>query len=287
MKATRVFVFDLDGTLLNRQGQIPTSTWMKLSELIQKGYIVIIATGRPWRTTGPVLANLPISVAVCANGTLIYWPHEKKTVVHTFASERGVVEAVVHYSRQEELFKLYTCYGPVEGGPRPPKIAWHEREILDGPVSTALTGLKIPATVLRHTPDLLLVEEAASRLALITDPAEIPRIEAEIRALLGDGTPHPAYAYYREGVMEVLPAGRTKAAGLEEVRLELGFGRDEVLVFADGVNDLEMLLWASSPRQRVVMDHSPPAIQKVAQPTTVIAWDNGEGICRFLTKHFG
>ena len=54
----RLVALDLDGTLLNHQGQVTPRTRQAIAEAVARGIVVLPATGRPLSNLPPVVAQL-------------------------------------------------------------------------------------------------------------------------------------------------------------------------------------------------------------------------------------
>ena len=64
--------FDLDGTLLTDRKELTSRTRKALEKAIQKGVIVLVATGRPWMGVPEELQNLQgIRYALTSNGARV------------------------------------------------------------------------------------------------------------------------------------------------------------------------------------------------------------------------
>ena len=64
---------DLDGTLLNSNGEVSPCTQKVLSEASDRGVVVIPATGRPLASLPPVVAKQPwVRYALTSNGAAVW-----------------------------------------------------------------------------------------------------------------------------------------------------------------------------------------------------------------------
>ena len=64
---------DLDGTLLNSNGEVSPCTQKVLSEASDRGVVVIPATGRPLASLPPVVAKQPwVHYALTSNGAAVW-----------------------------------------------------------------------------------------------------------------------------------------------------------------------------------------------------------------------
>ena len=82
------------------------------------------------------------------------------------------------------------------------------------------------------------------------------------------------------GYSEVVPKGITKSTGLMFIERELGVPHEDIIVFGDSENDLEMLQYAHTS---VIMNHAPESLWKYATLRTE-SDENGvaEGIEKLL-----
>lgn len=69
----RLVALDLDGTLLNHQGQVTPRTRQAIAEAVARGIVVLPATGRPLSNLPPVVAQLTgIRYAITSNGAAVW-----------------------------------------------------------------------------------------------------------------------------------------------------------------------------------------------------------------------
>lgn len=66
-----MFVFDIDGTLLNNQEKILPNTLISLQKLHDEGYPIAICTGRTWACTKPIMNQISpwVDYVICGNGS--------------------------------------------------------------------------------------------------------------------------------------------------------------------------------------------------------------------------
>ena len=83
------------------------------------------------------------------------------------------------------------------------------------------------------------------------------------------------------GLLEISPAGVTKAVGLAEVAERLGIAAADVVAFGDMPNDLEMLRWAG---HGVAMGNAHPMLRDVADEVT--ASNAEDGLALVLERWF-
>ncbi|MBO0877761.1 MAG: HAD hydrolase family protein, partial [Pseudonocardia sp.] len=93
---------------------------------------------------------------------------------------------------------------------------------------------------------------------------------AALAPLVGDGV---ALTFSNSsGLVEVAPAGVTKATGLASVATELGVAPSDAIAFGDMPNDIPMLDWAG---HGVAMANAHPDVLAAADEVTASNTDDG------------
>ena len=73
LPSVRLVALDLDGTLLNRSGDVSPLTREAIARAAANGVVVVPATGRPLASLPPVVAQLPgIRYAITSNGAAVW-----------------------------------------------------------------------------------------------------------------------------------------------------------------------------------------------------------------------
>ncbi|MBI3326803.1 MAG: HAD-IIB family hydrolase, partial [Nitrospinae bacterium] len=81
----RLLALDLDGTLLRTDGTVGERTRRALQAAIIQGIKVVVCTGRRFRTTLPILAQLELRVPVIVHGgQLIKDTRTHETLHHNY-----------------------------------------------------------------------------------------------------------------------------------------------------------------------------------------------------------
>mgnify|MGYP002520562025 CR=1 FL=1 len=94
---------DLDGTLLTDNKKIRFKTKRYIHKLKKMGNIVVLATGRPVRTTIPFYESLKIDTPIiCYNGAFCFNPHDKKFRPLSYPIPKSVIKK--HYPYFKEKF---------------------------------------------------------------------------------------------------------------------------------------------------------------------------------------
>jgi hydroxymethylpyrimidine pyrophosphatase-like HAD family hydrolase len=246
----KVVALDVDGTVLDHDGSLPAEIRAAVRAVADSGARVVLATGRSWHGTLPVVERLGLAggPSVCSNGAVVVdFPPERIVRAITF-DPRAVIEKVESYApgtliAVEEIGRGYRLSGHFPDGD--------------------LTGEMVIEDV----------EQLSSRPVtriIVRDPARSDRDFVTLAERLGlhGVTYYVGYSAW----LDIAPEGVTKAAGLAVVVAELGVGPTDVLAIGDGRNDVEMLAWAG---RGVAMGQAPAEVRRVADAVTGSYADGG------------
>lgn len=221
---------------------------------------IVIATGRSMHSTTHLFDELGLTdgYAVCSNGAVIVDVATRAPVdVETF----DITDPVRYFAEQvpdavlavEELGRGFRVTGEFPVGD------------LDGEV-----------TVVDHDD---LVVAPVTRLVVRWPNGDKDRLREIATA---SGLPSVDYAIGYTAWLDIMPAGVTKASGLERVATRLGLSAADALAVGDGHNDLAMLEWA---RLGVAMGQSPDDVKAAADE--VCGDVDDDGLAVLLDRYFG
>lgn len=258
----RFVALDIDGTLINKEGEVPEKTRKAIEQLQKRGIIVTLATGRIWPSVICLVKSLQLRAPVILhNGALIREVGGK--ILYQNPLPAPLLQKIISllegwaldyllcslYEEEEQLFY-----------PREPKHTW-ARSFLESyqEHSFLLEDFSLTGhTILR----ILVFGPRGGGEGLIKQLEE-----EELRILSFDGPRDSMY-------LEIFTAGCSKALGLEFLMKELHIQRDQLLVMGDNMNDLEMIQLAGCG---VAMGTSPQILQDVADYVTLSAEEGGVG----------
>jgi Cof subfamily protein (haloacid dehalogenase superfamily) len=258
---------DVDGTLLNPTDEVPPRAAAVIGRLVAGGTAFVLVTGRPPRWIPPVVAQLPMArLAVCANGGVLYDAVEDRVVWARTIDPATLVELAAAVTATLPGSRL--AVEGIGGGAAGDHFA-AEPEYIHAWIGD--DSHVIPRADLLARPAVkMLVRDAEMRSA---------EMVAALAPVIGDAADltfsHP------RGLVEISPAGVTKATGLAEVADRLGLTAADVVAFGDMPNDLEMLRWAG---HGVAMGNAHPDLLAVADEVT--ASNAEDGLALVLERWF-
>ncbi|SOE00200.1 HAD family hydrolase [Blastococcus haudaquaticus] len=259
---------DLDGTLLDSDGEVGPRTRAALEACWDAGIPVVGVTGRGPRLLESVRAALDgRGIAVLAQGGFVV-DLERDEVLRTVGLPRDQAQAVIERIEAvagelivavEDAAEQSEVAGPlrVQHGfdwpyPEPAHLLPRQEVLPEGAV---LKVFLRSATVGQ--------DELLARAKRVVDP-----VDAEV-------------THAGLGFIEVLPPGITKATGLAIALERYGVGFGDVLVFGDMPNDLPMIgAVAEAGGRAIAVANAHPTVRAAA--TGLTSGHDADGVARYL-----
>lgn len=249
----KALFFDVDGTLIQEfNGEIPESAAAAIAEARRKGHLVFINSGRPYCYLGPVKDMVEADGYVCGCGTYVI-AEGKLLYSHRIPHERGlqIKKDIRHYGFEGILESAEACYFPSETS-RIPEVE-QIREVI------AAEGIVSPCGWDEECYDYdkfcILADETSDREGLFK--ALEPDIEVIDRG---------------SNFYECVPAGHSKATGIELVLKHYGIPLEDAYVFGDSTNDLAMFEYAENC---ILMAHHDKELEPYATFVTKSVEEDG------------
>lgn len=276
----RLAALDLDGTLLNHEGQVTPRTRAALQAASDRGVVIVPTTGRPLGNLPPVVAQLPgVRYAITSNGAAV-WDLGSDPLGAVYsryanAAERQTSEPICLLRRlmpvetAREVFGIFMEYA---GGMSVFSDGYSIKE-QSGVDFMAARMARMCSTETRQPNDgrFLVVRdlnewmsrhaaEVEKQCLFFADPAQVPQALARFRAIPGievvQGAPEN---------IEVTAAGVDKGEALLTLADRLGIPRAQTLAVGDSENDRAMLEKAGVA---AVMANGMPQIKALADLVT-------------------
>ena len=219
-KKIKIIFFDIDDTLRNsKTGFIPSTIPTAFKQLRDKGILTGIATGRGIFGVVPELKALKPDFFVTLNGA--YIEDKKGNVIYSNKIAKDKVEEYITWTKEVGI-----DYGLV--GSHAAKLS-RRTEMISQAIDPIYPDLEVDPdfyqkediyqmwTFEEQGDDLVLPDTLASTLRMVR---------------------------WHEHSSDVVPISGSKAAGVAKVVDQLGLKPENVMVFGDGLNDLELFDYA-------------------------------------------
>jgi 5-amino-6-(5-phospho-D-ribitylamino)uracil phosphatase len=266
----KLLVLDLDGTILDKHGNISDTDFKVLEKVRSKGIAISICTGRAAGSCKQILNRLSLDgLHVFCDGALVCnVDFDREVLVKPIQPEllKRICKKAAEYNLPIELYSSSTLF--IE----------HETWITN--VQRKFFGIEPHVSSF----DSVIEKERIIKCGLIiTSPEEETRTQALSAGFKDDiyfswaRTP----AYPMTNFINITAAGVSKGAALEALTTYLGLRLEEVMAIGDGNNDLTLL---SKAGFSVAMQNAPDEVKSVADYVTAGVEQSGaaQAIQKFL-----
>ena len=269
-----LIVFDLDGTLLNRQAEISDYTRDTLRQLAERGIAYTVATGRTLHSAREVLEGHGFHLPqIFKNGVMIWSPGAEKYSHQNFLTQaeiQHVLAAILAHRVTPFIFTLepsgrHAIYHPPLQTEVEQRLAADfaahggvaVQPVCDMPAAAEITNISV-----------LGVPEAV-------DPIE-SMIAEEEHLVAYSGT---ALEGAKLRWIDIHHSEASKGGAVETLRAQLGASK--VVCFGDSDNDLSMFACAD---ESYAPENAKDSVKTAA--SAVIGHHDEDGIARYLRERF-
>ena len=266
--AIKLFVTDMDGTLLNSQHIISEENKQAVQEAAAAGVTVTIATGRAYSTTLDYAKELGVDVPIITyNGALIRTVKGKEL----FASylEPAVVEDVLRYSFSRDWY--VQLYNHTENSDH----LYIEKSCEFSNYYEVMVGAKGDPVgregMLHHC------SHVPKMLVMTKGDAETKAVLAELQSVFGNRI-FPVQS--NEVFAEISGENVNKGAAVLHLAGIMGIKADEIMVIGDSHNDLPMMKVAG---KRVAMGNADETVKNICDYLTSDC--DADGVAAALRKY--
>ncbi|WP_018665215.1 Cof-type HAD-IIB family hydrolase [Heyndrickxia acidiproducens] len=247
-----LIALDLDGTLLNDKKTISPKTKAGLKKARDEGYIVMISTGRPYRSSEQYYHELSLDTPIVNfNGAFIHHPRNSRWGMYhktlPLEAVKNIVETCVD-------FHLYNIVAEVKDDVY---LHHHDEKLLD---IFRLGNPKITTgnlmNFLKDEPTSMLIHAAKE---------DVPGIRSYLSDVHAEVIDHRRWGAPWH-IIEIIKSGLNKAVGVQKVAADYAIPKERIIAFGDEDNDLEMIEYAGTG---VAMGNAIPALKNIADEITV------------------
>jgi len=258
-----LIVLDLDGTLLTDEKIISTKTEQTLRKAVEAGHEIMIATGRPYRSSEPYYKQLDMRTPIVNfNGAFVHHPKDRSFRTFHEAISLPVVQDVVESLNQ---FRFQNIVAEVKDDVY---VHHHDEKLLNifgyGDPKVTIGDLR---NYLKDDPTSLLIQ---------SDEEFVPQIRKHLEDVHAEVINHRRWGAPWH-VIEIIRNGLNKAVGLSKAASYLGIPKERIIAFGDEDNDLEMIEYAGVG---VAMGNAIEPLKNIANEITLT--NNEDGIAELL-----
>lgn len=242
MDRFKLYVFDIDGTILTTRHQILPSTKQAMALLTQAGGQIMLASARPPKAVDPIVKELNLEpFYISLNGALVV---QNDQILFEEPMNFEVAQEVIGRALSQGL--SVNCYTAWDWFIEKPNY-WSTRE-------GNIVGYHGEVT------DLKTIKKA-HKLLLIGEPEVVSVVQNE----LIQHVPQVSGSLSSPNYLEVVAKGVSKAHALEVVSELVKIELKDMVAFGDGENDLPML---NEVGFAVAMGNAHPDLKKAAHLIT-------------------
>lgn len=267
LKSLKLIIFDLDGTLLRRDGTIGEETKSLIKKLKNKGVIFSFATGRLHSAITKYAEMLNIKAPLISlDGCLLKSHPEGKIIFESFVPTK-YVNQVLGYTRQFSVY-VALCHDDA--------IYYTEYnsfipEIMDK-LGAKYELVERYDNYVDKTLEVVLAANNFTAINYIRDAVSFPLL-SRVNTSFYQSQSHPGIYY-----LEIRKKGSSKGKGMERLVSYLNIHKHNTAVVCDWYNDISLL------QKSVVKVAVANAVDEVKQQADFITskTNNEDGVAEFL-----
>jgi Cof subfamily protein (haloacid dehalogenase superfamily) len=212
----KIVFFDIDGTLLDHDKNLPLSTMRALKELKNNGVFVAIATGRAPFMFESLREELEIDSFVSFNGQYVVFENQ---VIYQNPLDTNELSMFLKETRKNNHPLVFLTEKTMKAS-----VEYHPF------IEESLGTLKFP----HPEEDVHFYESRHIYQSLVF-------CEEQKEQYYRSEYPGFSFVRWHPYSVDVLPSGGSKAEGIKKMIERLDFKLEDVFAFGDGLNDIEML----------------------------------------------
>jgi len=287
----KMIVMDMDGTLLRSDNTISDKTKQTLIAAQQKDVILVLASGRSYTKLMPYAKELRMDefggFLIEVNGVAIYdLAKQNRTRYHRLDKKDAVELFEVLRKYEVEILGMGDdfIYDYIPASMMEAKRRYRKEHHLPDDVPWTAGAFAFISDNRIGYPKQYTIQDpqaypaymnkiAVSHLIPVLEQ-KLPDIHRELDARYWLGLTNP-------GWLEIMPYGVTKGSALKRLANTLHVAMDEIIVFGDGENDMDML---SAVKYGIAMGNALDCVKAAASMITVS--NNEDGIANILSQQF-
>ncbi len=264
MSKYRLLVIDIDGTLVNRDGDISDRDRQALAQAAASGVKVALSTGRVIRACRRIIDLLSLDgYHIFFDGALVSDPHHNREV-YVQPLKKEVVRRAVEFTRKNdtylELYSSESFFAERENW----SDAIHSNFFKVEPTFVDFSGIWERERIIKAEMVVHNSEEAAKAESFKKE------FDGSLRFSIARAPAYPGIDF-----VNIIDPGVSKGEALKALTSFLDIPISEVIAIGDGLNDISLLEVAGTA---VAMGNAFPEVKKVADYITLDVENSGVAV---------
>ena len=271
----KLITVDLDGTLLNKYGEVSEYTKNIIKKVTDQGILVVLASGRISESVLTIAKEIGANkYYISGNGSVLYDMQKKEIIYEKYLSKEKVLELIELCEKNSIYYNIYTESSVIAKSLNY-NVAFYNYENTKKS-SDKKTEINIVDDVYNYIKTLntnkflkmtICDENKIVFSSILRKVKDIPDIDVlEVSHMskkkIKMGTKEVSVGYY---YTEVSSKNVDKWYAIEEIMKKEKFAKEEVISFGDNNNDILMIKNAGLG---IAMGHSNEQVKKVAKIVT-------------------
>ncbi len=286
----KLIVMDMDGTLLNEEGEITQETLASLWAAQDKGILLAIASGRNPKglTTFAKLLRMDQfgGYLIGINGAMLVKVPEMITLMRHQIPVSDIQD-LFKYGHEMAIETLAvhdeTIYNYIPTSLNEDKVAYRKKNNVDSAIMDTAGVWGFIQDHRKNYPNIHKIENyldvygSTNKVCFAHEPEVMERFYPHLQKRFSDrfNVMRTSPRWY-----ELSPKGIDKGSALNEVKRILNISTEEIMCFGDGENDLPMFFECGYP---IAMENAMPLVKEKAWAIT--AKNTEDGIAQALKRY--
>lgn len=271
----RLYISDLDGTLLNNDAKLSDFTVKTVNSLAEKGMCFTFATARSVYSAKPITSALNINIPyILMNGVSIYNPLNDRYIKNEYLSPETSSEIIGVFREHDLKCFMYKIHDDV--------LTAYFTEI-NSQVMNSFAEVRRNNYNKPFVKCADLADHADDETVYFTVTGEYERLLPVKNGI--EKIKSINHAFYRDTYtgkyyLEIFSESASKANGIKYLRNEYGF--DEIVCFGDNLNDLTMF---EKSDIKIAVGN---AVNELKESADFVALPNeNDGVAKWLAENYG
>lgn len=287
----KLVAIDLDGTLLNKYGEVTENTKNTIKKIIDEGIEIVIASGRPIDSIKAIAKEIGCkSYFIAGNGALIYDIQKDEIIFEKYMSKKKILELIELCEKNNVNYNVY-MESTILAKALKYNVLYYYKENLKKEESKKTSihlvndiyeyikkeneGKFLKMTVCDE--NQIIFKNILKKLRKIKG-IEVQDITHMSRKTIRQGTKEYNIEYY---CTEISKKNVDKWNAIEYLTNKLNIKKEEVIAIGDNVNDKKMIEEAGLG---IAMKGSTKVITNVANE--IADTNDNEGVSKMLQKYY-